>query len=249
MSDIFVRAFTGSMNKYTRREPEIHNKNIRLIFDTETTIDQYQNLNFGSCLIQTKLSTGIKEKWYLFYGNISDKDRNIIEEYGLDNNIVVMSVKDFIENIFEPYAYKIRAEVIGFNLPFDLSRLAADYGTARKIEDGFSFKLSEDVREPRIHIQSIDQKRSFISFTKPLRKKSDKKYKHYSGFFVDLKTLTFALTNKSYSLDSACNDFNVSRKTHTEEHGKITKEYIGYNINDVMRIPNNLSFMNRNIYS
>jgi hypothetical protein len=66
-----------------------------------------------------------------------------------------------------------------------------------------------------------------------LRKKSDKKYRHYSGYFVDLKTLTFALTDKSHSLDSACKGFKVSRKQHTEEHGKITKEYIGYNINDV----------------
>ena len=108
-----------------------------------------------------------------------------------------------------------------------------DYGIARKSKDAFSFKLSEDARNPRIRIQSIDQKRSFISFTKPLRKKSDKKYKHYSGYFIDLKTLTFALTDKSHSLDSACKDFNVSRKQHTEEHGKITKEYIEYNINDV----------------
>jgi hypothetical protein len=39
--------------------------------------------------------------------------------------------------------------------------------------------------------------------------------------------------DKSHTLDSACKDFNVSRKTHTEEHGKITKEYIDYNLNDV----------------
>ncbi|MEM3431485.1 MAG: hypothetical protein QW783_02995 [Candidatus Micrarchaeia archaeon] len=40
------------------------------------------------------------------------------------------------------------------------------------------------------------------------------------------------MTDKSHSLESACKDFNVSRKTHPEEHGKITKEYIDYNIND-----------------
>ena len=118
----------------------------------------------------------------------------------------------------------MRCEVIGFNLPFDLSRLAIDYGIARN---------TEDKRNPRIRIQSIGQKRSFISFLKPLRKKSDKKFKDYNGYFIDLKTFTFALTDKSFTLDSACEYFGVSRKKHPEEYGKITKEYIDYNINDV----------------
>ena len=233
MNDIFVRAFTYNENKKSGKEPENHNPIIQLIFDTETTIDQYQNLTFGSCLIKTKISTGFKDDWYLFYGDIPDKDRKIIEDYGSGNNITVMSVKDFIEKVFYPYAYKIRAEVIGFNLPFDLSRLAIGYGMSRKTKDGFSFKLSEDVRNPRIRIQSIDQKRSFIAFTKPLRKKSDRKFMYYNGYFVDLKTFTFALSDKSHSLDSACRDFNVSGKTQIEQHGKINEEYIEYNINDV----------------
>ncbi|MEM3573574.1 MAG: hypothetical protein QXJ62_05025 [Nitrososphaeria archaeon] len=233
MTNIFVRAFTDSFSESSHIEEINHNPDIQLILDTETTTDQYQNLTFGSCLIKTKISSGFKVEWYLFYGNISDSDKATIEDYGKEHNINVMSVREFVENVFYPYAYKMRAEIIGFNLPFDLSRLAIDYGISRKTKDAFSFKLSEDVRNPRIRIQSIDQKRSFISFLKPLRKKSDKKYNYYSGFFVDLKTLTFALTGKSHSLESACNDFNVSRKTHPEEHGKITKEYIDYNINDV----------------
>jgi hypothetical protein len=78
-----------------------------------------------------------------------------------------------------------------------------------------------------------DQKRSFISFTTPLRKKRDRKFKEYRGYFVDLKTLTFALTNKSHSPDSACKDFDMSHKTHTKEYGKIAMEYIEYNLNVV----------------
>ena len=233
MSDIFVRAFSSNKKKKYTKEPENHYSNIRLIFDTETTTDQYQNLLFGSCLIQTKLSTGIKDEWYLFYGDIPDNDRKIIEVYGSKTNIQVISIWDFVDKVFYPYAYKMRCEVIGFNLPFDLSRLAIGYGIARNSEDAFSFLLSNDKRKPRIRIESIDQKRSFISFTTPLRKKSDKKYKAYKGYFVDLKTLTFALTDRSYSLDSACKDFNASRKLHTEEYGKITEKFIDYNIQDV----------------
>lgn len=179
MSDIFVRAFSSNKKKKYTKEPENHYSNIRLIFDTETTIDQYQNLTFESCIIQTKLSIGIKEKWYLFYGDISDDKIRIIEEYGKRQGIDVSPVREFVENIFYPYSYKMRCEVIGFNLPFDLSRLAINHGKARKTEDVFSFQLSKDKRKPRIRIEGIDQKRSFISFTTPLRKKSDKKYKAY----------------------------------------------------------------------
>ena len=233
MTDIFVRAFSQSNREKHTKEIENHNANIRLIFDTETTIDRYQNLTFGSCLIQTKISTGIKEKWYLFYGNIPENKIRVIEEYGKKHNMDVLPVREFVDNVFFPYAYKMRCEVIGFNLPFDISRLAIGYGIARKSEDAFSFQLSKNKRNPRIRIQSIDQKRSFISFTIPLKKKSDKKYKAYRGYFVDLKTFTFALTDKSHSLDSACKDFGASTKLHIEEHGKITEEYIDYNIQDV----------------
>jgi hypothetical protein len=232
MSDIFLRAFSDNDFNHNHAEPEPHNPNIRIFIDTETTTDRYQNLTFGSCLIQTKTSTGLKEEWYLFYGDIHEDKINLIKQYGKDHNITVMPVREFVDKVFFPYAYRMRCEVIGFNLPFDLSRLAIDYGIARNTEDSFSFKLSDDKRNPRIRIESIDQKRSFISFTTPLRKKRDKKFKAYRGYFVDLKTFTFALTDKSHSLDSACKDFNVSRKTHTEEHGKITKEYIEYNLND-----------------
>jgi hypothetical protein len=233
LSDIFVRSYTDYRSEFRKREEESHNSNIVLILDTETTTDRYQNLTFGSCLIRTKISTGFKEDWYLFYGDIPDDKRKIIVAYGSKKNIPVMRISDFVDNVFYPYAFRMRTEVIGFNLPFDISRMANSYGISRKSKDGFSFKLSEDVRNPRIRIQSIDQKRSFISFARPLRKASDRKYRHYAGYFVDLKTFTFALTDRSHSLDSACKDFNVSRKTQTEEHGKITEEYIEYNINDV----------------
>lgn len=69
----------------------------------------------------------------------------------------------------------------------------------------------------------------------PLRKKSEKKLPHYKGCFIDLKTLTFALTNESYTLEKALKDFRCNlAKTKPEGHGKITEEYIEYNINDTI---------------
>jgi len=41
MIDIFVRAFSDNYSNHNDIEPETHNPNIRIIIDTETTIDQY----------------------------------------------------------------------------------------------------------------------------------------------------------------------------------------------------------------
>ncbi len=50
-----------------------------------------------------------------------------------------------------------------------------------------------------------------------------KKPGSYRGYFLDLKTFTFALTNESYSLESALPDFGCKlRKEFTEKHGVIT---------------------------
>jgi len=146
---------------------------------------------------------------------------------------------------------------VGFNLPFDLSRLAFNVTPARReFGGGFSFGLWTytdenrvvrlDPNRPRITIKHIDSKRALISFTG--RKSPDevdlipegsvegtpqRGYK-FRGHFLDLKTLAFALTDRSHTLRSACEAFGVKRgKIEAEKHGEITDEYIDYNRRDV----------------
>ncbi|MGH9682860.1 MAG: DNA polymerase [Candidatus Acidiferrales bacterium] len=50
-----------------------------------------------------------------------------------------------------------------------------------------------------------------------------------------MRTLAFALTDESYSLESACEVFGVEhRKAKASRHGEITEEYIDYNRRDVL---------------
>jgi len=206
------------------------NNSTVLVFDTETTPDQYQNFLFGSCGIWVN---GHLKKFYLFYADWLKKAQiRKIRAYARRNNFEVLSRKEFVERVFYPYVYQARAKCIGFNLPFDLSRLAISYGKARKFAGGFSLKLSENPFHPNIRIKSINSKAAFIEFTKPVRKKSQKKKPRYKGFFLDLKTFAFALTNKSYNLDSVLQDFGCKLQKTTTQHGKITGRYIDYNIND-----------------
>jgi hypothetical protein len=142
-----------------------------------------------------------------------------------------MSTRDFIDKVFYPWVIDTQALSVGFNLPFDLSRLAIRYGYGRgRRRNGFTFWLTEDnSTRPRLHIRSLDSVRSFFSLAPT----------EYSGEvnarFVDLRALGFALTNKKLSLRRACELFNTGRrKTPADQHGRVTKQYIDYNVNDTL---------------
>ncbi len=207
-----------------------YNDNLMLVFDTETTIDQYQNLKFGSYGVwqNDKL-----DEFGLFYdNNLDNNDVKTLSDYADKKHIKLITKSQFLD-MFIDYVYKRRAICVGFNLPFDISRIAIDYSISRRDNNAFSFKLFDNVYMPRIIIKHIDSKRSLINFSTPYSK-NYKKVNRYRGTFVDLRTLSFALTNDNHSLESACELFNVEhKKLRTEEHGKITPEYIQYNINDV----------------
>ena len=118
-----------------KNEPKSNNS-IILAFDTETTSDQYQNLLFGSCgkWVNEKL-----QYFYLFYADDLDESKiDIIKTHGKNNDCIVLSKKEFIEKIFYPNVYGARAKCVGFNLPFDLSRLSIYFGKSRKMHNGFT---------------------------------------------------------------------------------------------------------------
>lgn len=208
-----------------------------LAFDTETTIDEYQNLMFGSCGIWVN---GALKQFYLFYNEEILKQRDIepLKVYAADRGHILLTRKEFVEKIFYPYVYTARAKCVGFNLPFDISRLTIAFTNSRKFHDGFSLKLSGNPQLPNIIIKSLNSKASFIEFTKPSRyRKSEKKnaFVHFKGCFIDLRTASFGLTNNSYSLEGALQAFDCTMtKTHPESHGKVSEEYVDYNVNDAL---------------
>ena len=64
------------------------------------------------------------------------------------------------------------------------------------MQNGFSFKLSEYLYWPNIRIKNINGNASFVQFAAPIRKKSEKKRQNYRGYFLDLKTLHYSITNE-----------------------------------------------------
>jgi hypothetical protein len=230
--NIAVRCYVDNEDKPEQKEFEkYYNPNLVFVFDFETTADMYLNMMFGCCGIW---ENGKRVGLMLIHASdLNEKQLATLREYAIKSKIELISRAEFVR-VFYQNVFKRRAVCVGFNLPFDISRMAISSGTSKNDRNSFSFKLSDKLYDPRITIKHIDSKSSFIGFTKPLVKNRTKVRK-YAGTFVDLKTLSFALTDKSHSLESACEKFDVPhKKLKVEEHGKITSEYIDYCVNDVL---------------
>lgn len=231
--------------KYTQKKSDMPSE-WALILDAETTTDASQKLRFGT--YQVRKGAELMESG-VFYDpeTLTKAEQKTLKKYAPDNGLKFFTATEFIEDVFYYVGYKLRASIVGFNLPFDISRLAVDHTVARVtpwnklMQGGFSFKLSENVNNPRVQIRHVSSRQSFIQFaatrgqrtTKGNRKKG--RYERVRrGYFLDIKTLAAALTSTSHSLASLAQYLNVNaQKHHTESHGMtLTPEYIAYAVQD-----------------
>jgi hypothetical protein len=244
-----------------------------LVFDTETTVDETQRLMFGwyrLCAWTPNADLECVEEGIFQGDDLTQRDPRgyaVLRQYvtthqqdtaGLRQRpLTLRTRRDFVERIFYNEAYKTHSMIVGFNLPFDLSRIAVRAANARRRGgSGFSFTLFErwdrDVGRyienefrPRLVIMSIDSKRALIRFTTGKADPDDmipegstdgrpvKGHRH-PGRFLDLKTLVFALTDRPHTLESACKSLNATElKSYTGKHGVITPEYVDYARQDV----------------
>ncbi len=234
MSDeiIAVRAYTVPKKKIDDDFIPFCNRNLPfhrcIVFDTETTTDHYQNLKFGYFEI---FQHGMLEYVGIFYDPkiVPAKEQVILKQYCTEKDIRLYTLVEF-RRIFLYEVYDFKSLCIGFNLSFDLTRIAIKSSNSKfKRKGGFSLLLSKNLDYPRLHITHQSSTLSFIQWGNPWNKT-----RGFKGNFVDLRTLSHALTDKKHTLESACYAFKTNfKKYKSQRHGKITKDYIDYCINDV----------------
>ncbi len=251
MDRIAVRAYTQKpnqpsfVNAYAFKEPPLSHDRV-LIFDTETTIDRYQNLKFGFFKIYLK---GSLQHEGLFYDplTVDGNELKILQTYVKNHkSLPLYSVDEFVNEVFYPEIFWMRTLCVGFNLAFDISRLASKSVNARKNNrQGFTFYLSNTSKNvsnpstytsinpsnPPITVKQIGNVKTFRFSTS----KSNQGKDYFAGFFLDTQTLAEVLLQaKHLSLDKVGQLLDLKvKKVKTLEHGKITSEYINYNIRDV----------------
>lgn len=241
-----------------------------LVFDTETTADELQRLLYGWYRVLRRTARGtwrVVGEGMVHADDLEARDPNgfaALREYaathkaevvmGKSRTIPLHSRETFIRKVFMPYAFHRRALVVGFNLPFDLSRLAVRQRRAggKQYRGGFTFVLSryqdEETGEyhdhqfiPCISVKVLDNARAFIGFRRARAPDRDQTADidsettdwYFTGHFLDIRTLLFALTDKKYSLDRAAKEFLSVRKDKAPPHGIITARHIEYARQDV----------------
>jgi hypothetical protein len=242
-----VRTKSGGDWRWSAKWPEHC-----LIFDTETTLDAAQKLNFGTyrrCVLVDGEYRCLQEG--IFYrDDVTVSQLKVLEKYRANPrtvpaievfpaiNLKLMAQSAFISHVFWK-AVRSGELVLGYNLPFDLSRLATLATKGKKGE--WSLALSSlwknpktgrvvpNPKWPRIVIDAQNSKMAFIRLGSILHKEQWKK----EGRFLDLRTLGWALRSESYSLKSACKGFGVKGKVEHKPSGRITPQEIDYCRGDV----------------
>ncbi len=263
---IAVRAYTPPKEKPKphRTQPGPSPDAPVLVFDTESRTDPDQRLTFGCWRV---LVGGETVDEGLFHAeDLPEEDLATLRSYtetrraddGKSGKLRLLPRREFLEDVLWKVGYQARGLVVGFNLPFDLARLAVGWGEARGSFYGGGFSLVlwdyehhgawlEDKYRPRLEVKTIDSKRSLMGVGK--RRSPDpadlvpegsadgtpNPTYAFSGHLLDLRTLAFALTNEAHSLASACRAFGVEHaKLEVEEHGVVTPAYIDYARRDVL---------------
>jgi hypothetical protein len=213
-----------------------------LIFDTETTTDETQRLRIGA--YQLRYGDDLREEG-IFYNpeSLTPAERRVAERYTATKRLKLITLREFMDSVFVRVAYHWQATTVGFNLPFDLSRLAEDHAEARgKMRPGFSFETSaKGHKGPRVRIKHLSRRASLMEFSGRGQRlpRGQRKRKIVAPTrrpaFVDVSTLASALLSQPFSLGRLAKYLNTPhQKLDTDEHGEtLTPEYIDYALQDV----------------
>jgi hypothetical protein len=275
---VALRAYTeqGGPKRSKRRGRAQREDRYVLVLDTETTIDRAQRLTFGVARYYRTRRAGGKlvclDEIIFHDDELPQRDPDGYEllrryakyrEPAIDwkagddltsdapVQIRLLTASEMRE-LIHVAAYKNRALVVCFNLPFDLSRLAIEWTATRggktsaqrqasSFEGGFTLRYflhdgKPNHYRPELRIKTIDSKRALKQFSAPHEiedSERDAQGLPFRGHLLDLRTIAFALTDRGHTLESACDAFGVPYRKREAEHGRITREYIDYCREDV----------------
>ena len=266
--DIAVRVFTtrtppehGTRPSRARRTVQRSYPSEALIFDTETATGPSQRLLIGVWRFYQERpgdepGTFCVEEGIFHADNLPDVDPDGYDRLsayvaersdadtaaGYPSRLVLMSATDWLQKRFHRYGYQHRRRpnfnVVGFNLVFDLGRLARHWGAGRKHNRGaFSLgfwgsyddsgKWHNLPYHPRLIVRAIDPRRTLFSWGTASDEES------YPARFVDLHTLVFALTDENHSLESAGEAFGDDWEKDPIPYGVIDERSLDYARDDV----------------
>ena len=261
-NDIYVRAYAARLDqkkpgKTTNHSTEPKWPDHALIFDSETRITADQTLTFGFwrfCELRDGNYVALEEG--IFHDDkLGTKELGVLRKYAkvtkpetADDGCECLHLYSRSKVIDEVFGMAIQAKALiaGLALPFDLSRIAVDWNPAqnggwtlimKQWRNPKTRKLEPNESFPRVVIKALNSKASIIGSTRPpmsLRRSKRKRAKLWPrGRFLDVRTLLWALRNKSFSLKSACKEFGIPGKLDHKPSGRVDLDEIEYCRQDV----------------
>lgn len=268
--DIAIRAFgTRPLDKKGRLRSGRHAKRAypfeALIIDTETATGPAQRLQIGvwrlysdradaepgvTCVEEgifhaddlSTIDPGAFARLRSYVASRADAD----VAAGFPTRLLLMSASEWLQKRLYRYGYQHRhrghTDVVGFNLGFDLGRLASYWSEARGRDRGaFSLGLWGDYDgdgrwhdrryHPRLIVRAIDPRRTLFSWGSLDPDDTDGVTE--PGRFVDLHTLAFALTDKNHTLESAGEAFGDPWQKDPIPYGVVDERSLDYARDDV----------------
>ena len=174
----------------------------------------------------------------------SEAELDVLKTLRKRSRMKLRTVSEFVDEVLYDRAYDLRASIVGFNLPFDISRLAIKHGSARgkAMRGGFTFKLSQHWWRPAIQVRHLNARASLMQFTHPPKRRDPRGQRKRKiaprqrrGSFIDLKTIAAALLSRSFNLASLADFLKTpTRKAESGGHGKqLNERYLRYAVQDV----------------
>lgn len=228
-----------------RAVPPVEPTDLYLVFDTETTSDAAMRCRMGCCriyregvLVEERLLYDPREA---FPGDTATL-LAYAEERGMAAPITLAAFRRLLRKV-----YDAGGQIVGFNLPFDLSRIAIGSAAAkppkwnRRMKGAHSLQLWESRFAPRIQVKHINPRLAMMQFTNPNPGKSRSSEGRGDaipaerGTFIDVRTTAAAILSGGYSLERLCDTLGTpTRKLGIAEHGQpLTDAYLDYARADV----------------
>jgi hypothetical protein len=261
-SEIYLRAYIRPLDAEDA-QASVRQGNVEkwptyvLVFDCESRITADQTLTFGFwrvCELRDDKYVCTEEgifhdDTYLTAGEFDELFRYVSNTKpettpdGCDRLHLCSRSTFFKERL--GIAIQAGALIVCFNAGFDLSRLAMDWEIAAN--GGWSLIPSQWLKPgtkkpkasmffPRIVIKALNSKAAIIHTTRAFMsvpRKNQPAKLWPAGRFLDLRTLLWALRNRSYSLKSACEEFSIPGKLDHKPSGRVDLEEIEYCRQDV----------------
>ena len=245
----FVELSDPDKPKVKRKNAALPASSWTLIFDCETTTHPGQALRFGAYQFR---NGGDLDEAGIFYDpdGVTADELETLRNHATGHGLELRTREAFVDEVFFARAYQLRATIVGFNLPFDISRLAIKHGTARTpldnetggLRGAFTFKLSAQKIYPNIRVKHLSHRNALISFAATMQQRNSRGQRRRGlptgirrGHFIDVKTIAGALFARGFKLASLSAFLKIENlKLEFDDFDSlVTDDMVSYAVRDV----------------